>query len=131
MDQARQKALRLIVAAALAASATLARSDFYDGNRLLELCSNYSSGVNQGLCMGFVAGYFDGYFDGVVRTVVNYEIAPESQKRPTFCRAENLTVGQLRDIAVRHIEQNPDKRHLQATLLLHAAFRAAFPCPPL
>jgi len=49
--------------------------------------------------------------------------------RRLICLPEGVTVGQAKDVIVRHINDHPDKRHQQAGVEAAGALQEAFPCP--
>jgi hypothetical protein len=49
-------------------------------------------------------------------------------KRSTYCIPSGVTPGQLIEVVTKHIEQQPEKRHLAAPLIIEAAIKKAFPC---
>jgi hypothetical protein len=57
------------------------------------------------------------YMQGVIDT-----------KRSTYCIPSGVTPGQLKEVVTKHIEQQPEKRHLAAPLIIEAAIKKAFPC---
>ena len=101
----------LPVALALLTSAPAA-AYLYDGNEMLDHCRKRSS-----VCVGFIAGVLDGA-----------DYARLSDRR-MLCIPVGVQIGQLSDIFVRHLENNPERRHWGAVVLLTDAIQAAFPCP--
>jgi hypothetical protein len=49
--------------------------------------------------------------------------------RARFCEPDNVTNGQLLQILVKFIRDNPEKAHLRTAVLYLAAMEKAFPCP--
>lgn len=66
-------------------------------------------------CMGYVLG-------------VNDTHKALSPKKPMYCLPEEVTGGQLYDVARKFIENSPEQRHMPASFLVLRAFELAFPC---
>jgi hypothetical protein len=49
-------------------------------------------------------------------------------KITTYCIPSGVTPGQLQEIVTKYIEQQPEKRHLVAAMLIEAAIKKSFPC---
>jgi hypothetical protein len=49
-------------------------------------------------------------------------------KFSTYCIPGGVIPGQLMEIVKRYLEQNPDKRHLAAPVLINMALNKNFPC---
>ena len=71
---------------------------------------------DEALCTGFIVGVSDAMANRNV--VFNFRA----------CVPEPATIRQVRDVAIRHLEQNPDRRHLGASSLVAKALSEAFPC---
>ncbi len=82
---------------------------FESGNTLLPKCK----GTGENYCLGYVAGVQDMFSD--------------MQDTP-FCMPPNITVGQITDVFILHLEENPSKRHYTANSLFFNAMNDAFPC---
>jgi hypothetical protein len=82
-----------------------------NGNDLLEYCTAQpqESYFRAGQCLGFI--------NGVTTTSTNLGCVPEG-----------VTRGQAKDIVIRYLQQNPQRRHLGSSLLVEESFRNAFPC---
>lgn len=93
---------------------------FDTGNRLFEDCraANY---FNRGYCGGYVTGIVD-----TIESLQSRGILP----RDALCIPEESTKGQLVDVVLKYLEQNPERRHLEAGSLVPEALNRAFPCPP-
>lgn len=97
------------------------RTSFFFGNNVLEICSFESSGSNDGsdptYCMGYIAGVVD-----AIRGV------PLPDDMPTHCLPPNVTLGQLRQVVVKYLEDHPEKLHYSGDAIILAALAEAFPC---
>jgi hypothetical protein len=51
---------------------------------------------------------------------------------PSVCVPDALTVGQLRNIVVRYLEEHPEELHYASIVVLNNALHEVFPCeaPP-
>jgi hypothetical protein len=84
-----------------------ANAVFYDGNELLGKCQD-AYAVTQGWCLGFVAGVAD--------------------TTRGACLPQDVILGQVRDVVVGYIWNNPQLRHYSASTLAGWALTQAFPC---
>jgi len=103
-----RKPLMLLVA--LAAHCDVASAGFTDGNRLLADC-RAQEGALQAICSGYVTGAYD------MATALSLD-----------CPNERYTIGQVRDIVVKFLVDNPRHRHLPAALLVARALVAELGC---
>jgi len=85
------------------------RAEFYTGNELLQRLQS-DSNIEKAVALGFVGGVADAW------------------DRILFCPPDGSTVGQARDIALRHLVINPAKRHQAAAGLVADALMEAWPC---
>jgi len=90
---------------------------YTSGNELLDSCTSVET-HNQFECSGYVRAIADAF------EIFGY-ISPENA---ITCIPTRVTVGQLRDVAVRYLRSNPERRHFGAAFLLHRAFGEAWPC---
>ncbi len=87
------------------------------GNELLGYCEN--EGVySQGLCDGFIDGAGDGF----------QSYALYIGRRLPFCYPEGATVGQVRRVIVKYLEEHPQDLHYSAADSAFIALGDAFPC---
>ncbi|MGK2287274.1 Rap1a/Tai family immunity protein [Pedomonas sp. V897] len=120
------KALALTLAVAVAVTPAIASaSNTLDGNHLLKMCTSRidtgSSGMKEafdyGVCMGFIAGSLD-----------YVQLINEAAKKNITCVPDGVTAGQAKDIVVKYLQNNPEKRHEPQPLVTIFAFQDAFPC---
>lgn len=84
---------------------------FFDtGNELLQLCTE---SAGQGICLGTIIGYFD------AAEALGYK-CPGNPTR--------LTKGQIRDVVLKALRENPADRHLPASYVALFAFQTAMGC---
>jgi hypothetical protein len=83
----------------------------HTGNELLEECK--SKGALGLFCLGFVRGLAEGL-------TLWRSFAPESA---ITCIPAGITTGQLKDVVVKWLADNPKDRHLGADAIVARAFR--------
>lgn len=66
--------------------------------------------------------YVRGVWDGVT---LHEELAKTA---PYFCVPSGVTVGQVKDVFVKFLAENPKSRHLSGDVLVMAALIQAYPC---
>jgi Rap1a immunity proteins len=109
--------LKTILAAAIFAALPIAASaaDYVSGNTFTEYCSSKNTMI-----------YCHGYARAVGDTLKLWQgISPESA---AVCLDAKVNTGQLVDIGLTFIKNNPKERHQIAAALLGAAFADAWPC---
>jgi hypothetical protein len=89
------------------AIATPASASFMNGNDLMKVCSS-DDRLDKGQCLGYIKGVVD--------------VAP----RKDTCVPAEATVGQIRDIFLKSMKENPEDRDLLASALLAVALHEAF-----
>ena len=85
---------------------------YRDGNELLSDCEGQARGAEDsqwGICLGYILGAYD---------------ALES----TTCVPDVVKASQLRDVVKIYLRNHPEERHHQASSLVVAALKQAFPC---
>ena len=109
---------RRFLPAVLSFGCLCAHAGFDTGNRLYEDCrsGNY---FNRGYCGGYVTGIVD-----TLEALQSRGILPPT----ALCVPEEVTKGQLADVVLKYLEQNPERRHLEAGSLVPEALNRAFPC---
>jgi hypothetical protein len=65
-----------------------------------------------------------------VRAIIEYDEMRASTlgQRRSICPDRDLTLGQLREVVVRYLRDNPQELQRSFVLLAHTALQAAFPC---
>lgn len=91
---------------------------FQTGNQLYERCNN-SSEVDRGFCIGYAAGVAD--------MLTIQELVGERPKR--LCVPVEVTGGQLSDVVVKGLRDDPASRNQTASGLAAISIIEAFPCP--
>jgi hypothetical protein len=115
------------------------------GNELLQDCRS-EPGFKSGYCLGFIVGSGYGYSEGrqggalyqyFGRSLKNLkefqdrasEADAVSRSAAYYCIPSGVTQGQMLEVVTKYLEGNPALRHWDATLLVAAALKEAFPCP--
>ncbi|UOY35614.1 hypothetical protein LCD50_13435 [Enterobacter kobei] len=111
---------KLILATMLAVISFQSVAAFYDGNELSQwnnarkrVLNNSSDGgdlMRAGMFRGFVTGTFGAYQNVVV------------------CTDGRSTVGQIEDVVGLYLDNHPELRTRNATVLVADALSVAFPC---
>ena len=116
--------MRKIFSAAVLATGLLVSSGAWatsiNGNQLLQECKG-SSGFEQGVCAGFVGGVADA-LDGPEKGFGENQFC-------TSIEGMGITNGQIRDVVVKWLNNNPSERHYSGWSVVVAALSEAFPCP--
>lgn len=101
--------MKIFLSTLLLAITLPAQAAFISGNAL-HTRLNSDSYYDKGFTLGFIAGVFDTISD------------------ITVCTPDNVTMGQMRDLAKQHLEARPDIRHFPANEILVRYFSEVFPC---
>jgi len=101
--------MRALLLVMLLAAGSAQAQEFLTGNTLLSNCkaADISS---KSVCLGYVVGAHDAAAGSVI------------------CSPDNVTQGQVRDVVVRWLEANPDKRHISADRAVMIALGSVWPC---
>jgi len=89
------------------------QAEWSDGNNLLTECQS-SDVFYKGVCGGYIIGVVD-MSDG--KTWDGY----------SYCLPD-VSIGQLKKIVIKHLNDHPEKLHLSASSLINFALTSAFPC---
>ena len=94
---------------------------FKAGNELFAECQvakTDNTYYQRGYCLGYIVGAFDASAgaDGGVGGI-------------TFCAPVGVESGQVQDIVVKWLDDNPQHRHHSAHSLVAAALSEVWPCP--
>lgn len=125
------KTLAVMVMLVLAGmvDASPARADFYDGNRLYRHCTASQSSATyyqeDANCIGYIAGAYDGIMTGGLTAAVYWNL-PDHQY--PLCVPDNVDLGQIRDVVIKYLRENPSDRHHSASLIVFWALIKVFPC---
>jgi hypothetical protein len=90
------------------------------GKSLLELCTVADTGW-RAMCSAYIAGVASGATSQALLL----------GRSPFFCAPANLSNQEFTVATVKYLRDHPTKLHLDATPLIFAALREAFPCPEL
>ena len=101
--------LATMLSLAMTAMASSAEREMFNGNQMWEMC--------QSRALGFCNGYVRGTLDALITQGL------------VTCTPDELGAEQLRDLVVRWLRDNPQKRHLSGTWIVANTLRENFPCP--
>lgn len=106
----------------LLTATTPAKADVFEntqtGNGLLGLCRSSDNSREMLACYSYLKGTLDGWL-----TSEN-----TFRNEPSFCIPKGVTLIQLRDILVRWLDDNPERRHAEGSALIVNAIVRSFPC---
>ena len=104
----------VLVAALIAAPyAALGQENYFSGNRLLAWCTSFDPG-KRNLCLGYIYG--------VAHALEGH--VPDYRA----CIPREATFDQVADVALKWLEEHPQRRHYSAFSLAVQALDEAFPC---
>jgi hypothetical protein len=122
----------ILVAVLFLPVGVLASTAQIDGNDLLKKCTPLGTDgrpaaetVTESLDVGYCAGYIAGVTD-VERVWEGVE--GNTSQSTHYCMPKEATNGQAPRILKKWLEDNPDKLHWRADLIIHKALLQAFPC---
>ena len=100
---------RALLLAVLLAAGPAQAQEFQSGNQLLSNCEADDIS-RKSVCLGYVVGAHDAFSGS------------------SICSPDNVTQGQVRDVVVRWLRANPDKRHISADRTVMIALGSVWPC---
>lgn len=86
-----------------------AQAQFFNGNELLDRMKSSNN---------FTSGVAHGYVVGIMDTMSGI----------TICSPGRMTIGQVHDIMLKYLNENPDIRHLPADVIIETVMSNRFPC---
>jgi Rap1a immunity proteins len=92
-------------------------NDLIEGNGLLEACTSRQP-LQGAMCIGYIRGVIDG--ENMMGTALN--------KRPLVCLPQGVTLGQVEDVIVKYLKDNPAERNKPSAGLIGIAAASAWPC---
>jgi hypothetical protein len=84
-----------------------------------DLLKNCEGPNDQILCGGYIMGSFDASM---------VFARAEKKANAAFCAANEVTVGQLKLVVVKYLNQHPEDLHTSASANVIFALHGAFPC---
>lgn len=109
----------IIMAGLASIMPTQAFAQFRTGNDILSGCMTAKISDTFYQMTAFCSGYIDGAFD-------DFMLTRQAAKKPD-CTPPNVTSGQVKDIVVKYLHDNPDIRNMSASLLVRMATVTAWP----
>jgi hypothetical protein len=103
--------MKRFVAVAFFLLPSIAQADYFDtGNHLWNVCTDNANGHNY-LCIGMSAAYFD------MMLATGYR-----------CATTGVDRAQVRDVVLKFLSDNPEKRSQPASELAITSLKTAFQC---
>ncbi len=99
----------IIVMALTLLSSWPAHAAFKSGNDLLEYCEKEKGSFDRGVCGGYIIGVVD-------------------NSGTQICLPDGVIVGQLQDVVVQFLKNNPNSRHYTGSSIVALSLKKAFPC---
>ena len=129
-----QKLSKAVFAAAFGvasiATASPASAEYLSGNVLYRYCTGTEGSFSQAsqslLCSSYIQGAHDGL--EAAGKYVSFKANMEEDPIRVVCVPSGVETGQLKEIVVAHLRDNPADRNLSASVLVLAALAKAYPC---
>jgi hypothetical protein len=126
--------LRNFIAVLIFVWPQLANAQNLDGNTVLSACD--SNDITQvAFCAGYGIGLLEGMRSGLATLYVRAEMGGGSADVNSFvdqvlgfCIPAEVENGQIKDVYVKFLRDNPATRHESARILFLQAMLGAFPC---
>lgn len=96
----------------------VAWAQFFDGSKLLLMCTSQEQSFAQGGCVGFIAGVSD-----TLKAAENRRGVKER-----ICVPGEVTTLQLKEQVVKYLNLVPQFHEYVASFLVEMALRSAYPC---
>ncbi len=110
-------AIAVMMFAAVGRAGKAEAAGFYSGSRLLEYCES-NSVADQNTCAGYLAG-----IDDITGTYDDWGVMNKD-----FCIPNSASTIQLLKVAIKGLNEMPERLHLRASGLVAFTFKKAFPC---
>ena len=94
-----------------------AEAGYYTADEILKYCEDERVAAAN-ICTSYIAGIND--------ITLNYETW--GMMKPDFCIPKGATLGQLKKVVIKGLNEQPEKLHLSASSLINNIFYEAFPC---
>jgi hypothetical protein len=108
--------------------------DIQTGNGFVRSCSDIDAQNDQITAWALAhisscTGYLMGLHDGITLMTLVANQSSKANIREPFCLPDSATLGQEVRIVLKYIRANPEKAHMDTSLLATKALEIAFPCP--
>ena len=87
--------------------------------RLLQDCAEPLGFLRSNSCVDYIEG---------IKDLLNYLRANDVSSIRLPCTPPNITLGQMRDVILKFLRDNPQYEHINGAPAVYAALIAAFPC---
>jgi len=94
-----------------------AEAGYFSGSDLLGWCES-DIVAKQSTCNGYLAGIND-----ITRAYDNWGVVSQS-----LCIPDGVTLSQLAKVAIKGLNEEPEKLHMDASSIVYNIFYEAFPC---
>jgi Rap1a immunity proteins len=108
---------------------------FVTGNQFVTKCRDDSNRIDFNYCLGIIDGFTKGAeeFSNRAVGIVDGTQPTRNQldryfKFLGYCFPRHVRNDQLLKVAVKYMDDHPERLHERIEILLHAAFQKAFPC---
>lgn len=128
----------LTIACILYCGSAQSQADVINGNTLLANCTANleTEFVKVAYCAGYINGVNEGMIAGSLVPFYRMESPPKTTEEANvltqsmlgYCLSEGVEIGQMRDVVIKYLNDNPAERHYPARLLILNAFQISFPC---
>lgn len=78
--------------------------------------------------MAFCTGYVKGLTQGIDLMVKVGDVSHKATTAAPFCLPDSIALGQVVRIVLKYVRANPEKAHMDTSLLATKALELAFPC---
>jgi len=124
----------LLVVLSIAAVPAVAEVD--NGKTLYAACSSLKNEptVQSGYCVGYFTGVWEGMKLGIALPIMieggqsAAELEGMSNQLLRVCMPPEVERGQMIDVVIKYLDNNPAERHGPARMLTWLALLEAFPC---
>ena len=117
---------RAVVVGILISMGSSSQAGLITGNTLLAECQSEGR-----FCQGYISGSVDEHLRVAnINWYISFQTNAQAtlQEHLSYCIADGVTIGQMKDIVTLYLERNPADRHQDASWLVVGALAEAFPC---
>lgn len=107
--------MKLVVLLSMLLIPNAAYASFFTGNDLLRLCTSDNL-LTFGQCLGYI------------QSVADFQSAFRAVNDQDQCIPSTVEAGQLKDVVVAYLQQNPKSRDIPGAALVVLAVADAWPC---
>lgn len=112
--------MRIVIFWLALSAASTGWAQFFDGSKLLLMCTSEARSFAQGGCVGFIAGVSD-----TLKASEN-----RRSRHDRICLPSTLTTMELKDTVVKYLHLVPQFHDYVASFLVEMALVSAYACHP-